>query len=187
MGTSRSGAQLAAKFERAGKVVLQGNDRKVKRGAEMVRTSVLALAAPRTGGDLAFSGAGNKRMNVRTKVLSTGANAKAVAKATGPMHWLEGGVKPHPIVPKKVGGSRAARSAFVANAFGSGLQSLQFGRGRGVLAFAGAGRGDGFTKYARRAGGLPAYGVWSKGVDAASTLYGKDAAVQTVRELSSVF
>lgn len=183
MGTSHTGAELAAKFERVGKVVLDGNERKVKRGAEMVRVSVLALAAPRTGGDLAFSGAGNKKMGVRTKLLHGGQNAQAEAKATGPMHWLEGGVKPHGVAPKGLGGSRAKRSMAAAS-IGRNVSGVSFGGRKGVLRFA---DGETFAKYARNAGGLPAFHVWSDGVDRAAGLYGKDAAAQTVRELASVF
>jgi hypothetical protein len=182
MGTSRSGAQLAAKFDKVGRVVLEGNERKVKRGAEIVRTSVLALAVPKTGGDLKFSGAGNKRLGVSTKLVSGGQNAQAVARAIGPMHWLEGGVKPHGVAPKGSGGSRAARSA-AAGSIGRGVSGVSFNGRGGFLRFA-----DGtIAKYARNAGGLPASNVWSNGVDRAAPLYGKDATAQTVRDMSSVF
>ena len=181
MGTSRSGAELNRKLHRIGKVVTDGNGRKTEDGAELVKTATLALAAPKTGGDLAFSGTGNKKVGVRTKLLNGGVDAKASARATGPMHWLERGVKPHPVAPKGVGGSRALRGDYVRGAFGGA--TLSFGGRGGFLRFA----DGGFAKYARRAGRLEASEPWSRGVERAERLWGKDYTAKTVRELASVF
>lgn len=162
MGTSNSVRELNAKLAKMGNAIEDANRQAVEAGALTVKTRVLAQVAPVLGGDLAFTGAGKqrpKRVGVRYNI--EGGGKRAFVRATGPMHWLESGVKPHAIAPKGAGGSRAARTAFVAQAFGSG--PISFGRGRraGVLAFV-----DGsFRPYARRAGKFTARHTWTKGVE----------------------
>ena len=181
MGTSKSGAELAAKLHRAGAVVVNGNRSNVEALSLAIKTSVLAEAAPATGGDLKFSGAKNGKVGVRYDLMSGGAVAQAKVRATGPMHWLEGGVKPHGIAPKGAGGNRAARSAAAAS-IGRG-RSVSFGGRGGFLKFK-----DGtFAKYARNAGGLPAKNVWSHGVDRVEGRQGEIVGRNVVRQMSSVF
>lgn len=185
MGTSRSGGQLIAKFDKMSELVLQGSADDVKAGAEIVRTAALSLATPpttKTGGSLNFSGTkSNRKIGVNVKVIKPGPDASAMAKATGPMHWLEGGVKPHPVTPKSLGGSRRARGDFVANAFGTGTRSLQFGKKTGSLRFA----DGGFAKYARKAGKFPALKVWTRAIDRAEPLYVKGTADRVARRIGT--
>lgn len=161
MGTSRSVSELQAKMVRYTNAIEDANLDAVSKSAQVVKDRILDRARPATGGDLKLSGARNRSVGVSYSVDSRG----ALVRATGPMHWLEGGTKPHAIVPKALGGSRAMRSSFVANAFGTGLQRLETGK-RAALKFPGAGRnGSGFAAYSRRAGGLKAQHVWSEGVE----------------------
>jgi hypothetical protein len=159
MGVSASPEQLVAKLETAARNVKRAQQDTLQDAAQIVKTSALAQAAGEIGADLSFGG--KKRVNASYKVTADSATVRAV----GPFHWLERGVQPHAIAPKGAGGSRASRSAFVAQAFGSG--PVSFGRGRiGVLRFA-----DGsFRPYARRAGRFAARRSWSKGVEKAEPL-----------------
>ena len=163
MGTSRSAAQLTGKMTKFATAIPKANRDAVAKAALVVKLRVLARAAPATGGDLKFSGTGGRKVGVRFKIEGE----SAFVKATGPFQWLERRVKRHSIVPKGAGGSRASRSAFVSQAFGTGTRSLSFGTGKtGALKFSGAGKdGSGFAAYSRSAGGHPAKRVWSNGVE----------------------
>ena len=162
MGVSISAGQLSAKLTGFANTIPKANRDAVAAAALVVKTRVLLRATPATGGDLKFSGTGNRKVGVRFKLEGE----RAFVKATGPFQWLEGPVKKHAVVPKGAGGSRASRSAFVSQAFGTGRDSLSFGAGsKGALKFAGAGGGSGFAAYARASGGHPAKRVWSKGVE----------------------
>lgn len=160
MGVSTTPKQLSNKLTSLAAEIPQANRKSVEAGALTVKTRVLAKAAGPTGGDLKFSGGGGK-VGVRYRIRQRGpSETAAFVRATGPMHWLERGVQPHAVAPKSLGGTRAARTGFVANAFGSGQRSLTFGRSTGALRFA-----DGsYRKWARRAGGFPAKRTWSEGV-----------------------
>jgi hypothetical protein len=181
MGTSRSSAELAGKFNQAAKVITEGEAEGNKAVAEFLKVTTLGLAAGPTGGDLKFSGNPKGVIGVRTTP-----EGKAVkVKATGPMHWLESGVKRHGIAPKGVGGSRASRTAAAAS-IGKG-QHTTFGKLKagksGVLRYK-----DGtFSRYSRAAGGLPARGTWSKGIAIAEQRQGEIQRLHTVKRLSSVF
>ena len=155
MGTSSSGAELAGKLSKLSASIDGANKDTLDKSAFVVKARILAEVAKAIGGDFSFGG--KKKVGVRYKVSPK----QATINASGPMHWLEKGTKPHAIAPKGAGGSRAARSSFVANAFGSG--PISFGRGRiGVLRFA---SGE-YRPYARRAGRFPAKKSWSNGVKA---------------------
>lgn len=159
MGTSSSVTELTGKLRKCAGVIESTNRETLNASSLAVKTAVLRRAASATGGDLRLSGARNAKVGVRYRLYSNGKGS--VIRALGPMHWLEDGVKPHVVAPRKLGGSRAQRLSFVRNAFGTGRTSLQFGKNIGALRFA-----DGtFAKYARRAGGLKAQHVWSHGVD----------------------
>lgn len=181
MGTSRTAAELAGKFDRAAKVVTDGNVDNVKAVSLFLKETTLALAAPPTGGDLRFSNNKKRPITVRYDLISGGVNAKAKVKAGGPMSWLESGVKPHPTAPKSLGGTRRNRLDAVASIARG--KSTTFGNKRGVLAFA----NGKFAAYARNSGGLPARGTWSKGVDIAEARQAEITRLNTVRRLSSVF
>ena len=181
MGVSRTPEELAAKVIGYGRGIGKANQRTVETAALTVKTRVLAEAAKPLGADLSFTGSGTqkpKRVGVRYKVNKD----RAEIKATGPMHWLESGIKPHAIAPKGAGGSRRARTDFVSQAFGSG--PISFGRGRiGVLRFA-----DGsFRPYARRAGKFPAQRTWSDGVKGAELIVKKTFRQIHVQELTKEF
>lgn len=157
MGTSSSVTELTGKLRKCAGVIESTNRETLNASSLAVKTAVLRRAASATGGDLRLSGARNAKVGVRYRLYSNGKGS--VIRALGPMHWLEDGVKPHVVAPRKLGGSRAL--SFVRNAFGTGRSSLQFGKNVGALRFA-----DGtFAKYARRAGGFKAQHRWSHGVD----------------------
>lgn len=182
MGTSRSAAELAGKFDKAARLIADGKKEQNKAVAEFLRVTTLGLAAGPTGGDLRFSG--NPKGVIGVRLQPQGEAVKV--KATGPMHWLESGVKRHGVAPKGFGGSRAARTAAAAS-IGKG-QRVTIGRkiaaGKsGVLRYA----NGAFSRYSRDAGGLKASHTWSKGVDIAEARQGEIARVNTVKRLSSVF
>lgn len=176
MGTSHTGAEMAGKLRKAADGIDKANKDTLDVSALAVKLRVLSEVSKAIGGDLSFGG--KKRVGVNYRVTPQ----QATIKATGPMHWLEKGVKPHAIAPRGAGGSRAARSSFVANAFGSG--PISFGRGRiGVLKFE---SGD-YRPYARAAGRFPAKRSWSNGVQASEPLV-KQAFRQThVKNLVKIF
>jgi hypothetical protein len=159
MGVSTSPEQLVAKLQRSAQNVKRAQKDTLKGSGQIVKVRVLSQAAGEIGGDLSFGG--KKKVGASYRL----SESSVMVKATGPFHWLERGVQPHAIAPKSAGGSRAARSSFVAQAFGSG--PISFGRGRiGVLKFA---SGE-FRPYARRAGRFAARRSWSKGVSDAEPL-----------------
>lgn len=154
MGTSSSSGELVVKITKLAGSIDNANRDTLDKSAFVVKNRVLSEVGKAIGGDHSM---GSKKVGVRYKVTPK----QADIKATGPMHWLERGVKPHAIAPKGAGGSRAARSSFVSNAFGSG--PISFGRGRiGTLQF----ESGEVRPYARRAGRFPAKRSWSNGVDA---------------------
>lgn len=179
MGTSKSVPELVGKVAKAGKALDEAGRETVKAAAEVTKIAVTTRAKAATGGDLKLSGAKNKKVGVRVRSSVD----RATLQATGPMHWLEGGVKRHAIAPKKLGGSRAARGAFVSQAFGTGRSSLQFGKSIGALKF----KDGGFAKYARRAGGLPAKKVWSKGVEDAQEPIRRVFSTKTTTAVAKAF
>lgn len=156
MGTSRSSAQLAGKIDSYALAIPRANRHAVERSALVVKTTVLGLARPATGGDLKFSGGGGK-VGVRYDVKGLLGNPTALIRATGNMHWLESGVKRHGIAPKALGGSRRSRVSAVES-IGRGAR-VSFGK-RAVLKMG----DDKYAAYARNAGGFPAKKVWSGGI-----------------------
>ena len=180
MGTSRTPADLERKLTLLSRAVDDTQIETLKQSGMAVKTAVLAEARPATGGALRLSGTKNRKVGVNFVMRGK----RVYVRALGPMHWLEDGVKPHPVAPKSAGGSRAARSDFIANAFGQGRQSLSFGRGRiKMLRFT-----DGsFRPYARAAGGLKAQHVWSKGVNTATPIVARIFRQETGRTVRKVF
>lgn len=166
-------AQGAVKLHAYGKSIPKTNRDALKLSGSAVGRSIEALARPATGGDLRFSGAGKGTVGTRDRFIG---DQTIEVRAVGPMHWLERGVKPHDILPG-VRGKRARGLFGIGVDVGPRLSAdsvfssfAASSRGAGVvLKFNGAGRGAGFTRYARNAGGFPALGVWTKGVDAART------------------
>lgn len=162
MGVSTSPQQVVAKIERSKRNVQRAGRDTLSDSGQVVKTAVLAQVAGEIGADLSFGGKKRVGVSYRTE----GGGSRVMVKATGPMHWLERGVKPHAIAPKKAGGSRASRTAFVAQAFGSGPISYGRGRKSGALRFA---SGE-FRPYARKAGRFTPRQSWSKGVNKAEPL-----------------
>ena len=91
MGTSRSGAELAGKLDKAAKLL----DRDLLPTAQAIGSTLaataLAGAREATGGDLKFSGAQRKGRRNRPIGVTTRKESQSsvMVKATGPMHWLE--------------------------------------------------------------------------------------------------
>jgi len=179
MGTSRSAAQLAGKFSKAAGAVQKNNPKNVKRVADFAADTTKAMARPPTGGDLAFSGAGRasrKNRPIDVRVSDSGGSAFKV-KAIGPMHWLESGVQPHPIIPG--GNTKKARGLAGANLgdaagprLGAG-QAGKFARGKskGKLMIWGGGSAAAF--YVQRGGGFKARHTWTEGIKAAEKVQGE--------------
>lgn len=182
MGVSHSPDELALKFQRAARAISEGRRETLALAAQTVKDRILDRARPVSGGDLRLSGTKNKRVGVRYKLSADQVDVRAI----GPMHWLERGTKPHAVAPKSLGGSRAARSAFVAQAFGSGTRSLSFGKKTGALRFEVGGRTV-FTKYARKAGKWDAQHVWSDGVDDSRRPVRNIFSTQTAAQVARVF
>lgn len=179
MGVSRSPEALAAKLTAFARAIEDGNESAVTKAAFAAKVRILAEAAKAVGTDNKM---GTKTIGVRFTLHPTRDGFAAEVRPTGPMHWLERGVKPHAIAPKGAGGSRATRSAFVAQAFGSG--PISFGRGRiKVLQFA-----DGrYRPYARKAGRFPAKQTWSNGTEAAIPLARQAFTTEQAKALVSSF
>jgi len=163
MGESQSANQLAGKLALAAASLSKVDKQALNAGSLIVKTTVLGGVASAIGGDMAM---GKKRVNVRYKV----AGDVSTIRPSGPMHWLEKGVKPHAVVTKGAGGSRAKRSALVA-----GGGALSFGkpkrgaRGLGALRFS----NGNFRPYARAAGSFKAQRTWSKGATKSVPLVSK--------------
>lgn len=200
MGTSRGRAELSRKIAKVPAAMAKDAPNVADAVARNMKSEVEQRTRRDLGSDMAFTGSGGgrpKRVRVRTKREGSA----VLVKATGPMHWLEGGVKPHVIVSKKFGRTRSTKGGrrlkggglseaklgttdFVSQAFGFGARSVSFGTGRnGALAFA-----DGnFRPYARRAGKFPAKRTWSEGVRAGARDAEQVAAKQVRANLFEVF
>lgn len=180
MGTSSSPRELERKLTLLSRAVDDTQVETLKQSGMAVKVAVLAKARPATGGDLRLSGTKNRKVGVNFAMRGK----RVYVRALGPMHWLEDGVKSHAVAPKSAGGTRAARSAFITNAFGQGRQSLSFGKGRiKMLRFV-----DGsFRPYARNAGGLKAQHVWSEGVHAAEPVVARIFRQENGRAIRRVF
>lgn len=170
MGTSRSGAELAAKLDKAARLI----DRDLYPTAQSIGAvlSATALAGAReaTGGDLKFSGAQrngrrNRPIGVTTRKES---DSSVMVKATGPMHWLEAGVEPHPIIPGASKKSRGLTGALLDGAEGPALPASQVrgtarGKAKGKLMIWDGGRAAAFS--VNRGGGFTERKTWSKAVE----------------------
>ena len=184
MATSNSAAELVGKLNKAADNVQKGTQKALETSGKIVEGTINAGVASTIGGDLKM---GTKLVRAASRADSK----RAEIYARGPMHWLEKGVKPHAVVTKGIGGSRAARTSFVASAFGSG--GLSFGgtlkrRGKnkdGKLALKFE-SGD-VRPYARRAGKYPAQKTWSKGTDRARPLVAANWKRIHVQELAKSF
>lgn len=108
MGTSRNAAELVGKLDKAAKLLDRDMYPTVQSIGMVLAATALAGAAEATGGDLKFSGAQRKGRTGRAIGVTTRkeSDSSVMVKATGPMHWLEAGVDPHPIIP---GASKKSR------------------------------------------------------------------------------
>ena len=170
MGTSRSGAELAGKLDKAAKLL----DRDMLPTAQAIGSTLtataLASAREATGGDLKFSGAQrngrrNRPIGVTTRKES---DSSVMVKATGPMHWLEAGVEPHPIIPGASKKSRGLTGALLDGAEGPALPASQVrgtarGKAKGKLMIWDGGRAAAFS--VNRGGGFTERKTWSKAVE----------------------
>jgi len=183
MGESRSPEELAGKLIGYGTGLALVSKKVLETASLTVKSSVLSQAARPLGTDLSFTGSGSqrpKRVGVRYDVNRD----RSIIRATGPMHWLESGIKPHVIAPKGAGGSRRSRNDFVSQAFGSGLTSLSFGRGNiGALKIG----PNEYIAYARKAGKFPAQRTWSNGVKYAEPIVKKTWRQQHAQNLVKAF
>lgn len=98
MGTSRSAAQLGAKFEQAAKNLTQAQNRAALAAGLTVTTSVRAQIAAATRGSMFLSGVGKngRKVGARYDATSTG-SGNVIVRALGPLHLIERDDKAHPI------------------------------------------------------------------------------------------
>lgn len=170
MGTSATPREFVGKIDDAGKRIESNAKRAAVAVGEVVQSAAVAGAARVLGPDRVFSG--TKRAK-RRKPKPVGARLRlkgdgAAVSAEGPMHWLEEGVQPHPIVPK-------------ANKRIKGLAGLSLDGAQGPVlplsaAIAGARRkpqnlmvwdgGKAAAYYVSSGGGSPAHETWSTAVAA---------------------
>lgn len=179
MGTVRM-VEFDGKANDIIKAINASNKETLTRASMAVKSKVLSRATSATGGDLKFSGFGRK-VGVRFFV----GPYRSVIRAVGPMHWLESGVRRHSVAPKSLGGSRAARGAFIDSAFGS-ASTLTFGKKAGALKFETA-SGTTFAKYARKSGGLKPLHAWSKGIEDAQPEIAREFGATVMRAISTAF
>jgi hypothetical protein len=180
MGTSSSVAELVGKLERFGSAVVDVNPDNVRRVVEVLETGVLHRAAAIAGGDLTFRNNRNRKIGTRKDVISKGVDSATRVSGTGPMSWVEYGVRPHDIVPgAKRGASRGLLGSNLRGAAGPVLPaSSLFSKGNWAAATKGSGVVLAFSngkvsRYARRAGVLKGNRAWSTGVDAAERVQGQ--------------
>lgn len=129
MGTSRSAAELALKFNTLAKGVKQQERTAERAGGRIVERAVSPRLRAATGGDMKLSGMGPKarRMSVSTRSTQAG----ALVKVNGPAQLVENDVAKHYVVSKYAKGAqrvgsngrklRATRRSRIASvAFGQG-------------------------------------------------------------------
>jgi hypothetical protein len=107
VGTSRDPHELAGKLA-VGARALQRAQRVAVANAALATKGVMLTGPPKSG--LAVGApiprASGKPWSVGYSVKGT-AEPSALIAYRGPVHWVEGGTKPHPVFPRK--GARAAR------------------------------------------------------------------------------
>lgn len=184
MGTSHSATELATKFERFGRAVVDGNPENVKNVVEVIKVGVLTRAAAIAGPDLTFRNNNRRKIGVKDEVTAKGAVSGTRVYGSGPMRWVQDGVEPHDIVPgAKRGASRGLLGSNLKGAAGPVLPaSSLFSRGNWAAATHGSGvvlafptqspGAPGVSRYARRAGKLKGNRAWSTGVEAAERVQG---------------
>lgn len=183
MGTSHSAEEIARKLERLAGSIDDANRAGVLAAAQSTKDSIVPLMRAATGGDLKLSGMKRGRVGVRYKELRSG---NVILFAFGPAHLVERDVKPHPVLPRAAGGTRASRRRRVEAAALIGAMSGQqvgFSTKGGVLRFA-----DGsFRRWARVAGGSKGRHPFERGVDLARPKTGAAFVSAHRRRLLEVF
>lgn len=107
MGTSRSGLELAGKVGQLQQSL--ENTRPVVMGLAMHGKNAAIAGLARGGAHPGKSSRTGLRMpSARFDIRGT-RNPTALLRATGVAHWWERGTKPHTIISRKYGGSRASR------------------------------------------------------------------------------
>lgn len=155
MGTSRTPHELAGKLA-VGARGLQRAQKTAVANAALAAKGVFLTGPPRSG--LAVGApiprARGKPWTVGYSVKGGPTSPSALIAYRGPVHWVEGGTKPHPVFPKK--GARAARRGAKAISALTG-QTVTAGAGMsgGVLNIPNVGP----RRYANSPGG-PARPFW---------------------------
>lgn len=170
MGTSRNAAELVGKLDKAAKLLDRDMYPTVQSIGMVLAATALAGAAEATGSDLKFSGAQRKGRTGRAIGVTTRkeSDSSVMVKATGPMHWLEAGVDPHPIIPGASKKSRGLTGALLDGAEGPALPASQVrgtarGKAKGKLMIWDGGRAAAFS--VNRGGGFRERKTWSKAVE----------------------
>jgi len=101
MGVSRSPAELSRKIGRLAVEYQSLPTTLVKESSQIVKTAIVGLLVPATGGDSRLSGVGKKgaRVGVGYTIIGTGVDARSRVYATGPFQLVErdtkAGPRPH--------------------------------------------------------------------------------------------
>lgn len=128
MGTSRSPAQVAAKFAKLAAELRQANKRGVSAGALLVKSATTATMLSATHGSGRLSGVGRNgaKLSVHYDVKGTAESPAALVRAVGPWQLIEGDTKAHMILPKGVGRAQG-RTKAARHAAKQGLYDALFG------------------------------------------------------------
>ncbi len=162
MGTSKSGAELASKIERAAATLPNANRKALEAAALTFKATVTAEESRAAGGDLVLGRVNNgkgARIGVNYKLRES----SAIVKATGPVQLVENRLHPHLEVPRGVG-------------VGKGHRRTRAGRTKAVDEGAGVfAKGDvlhfgtnGFYRWVNHPGVPVNKHPWAKGVAAAT-------------------
>lgn len=129
MGTSRSAAELARKFDALSTGVRQQQRAAEKAGGTVIERAVAPRVRAATGGDGKLSGMGPKarRIGVRATSLSAG----TVVRMTGPAQLVESDVPKHYVVSKYATGAQrvSASGRKLRSTRRSRIGSVAFGQG----------------------------------------------------------
>jgi len=128
VGTSKSVSDLAGKCNKYATAIPKANEVALRQAALAAKEVMIANAATigglKVGQPLPKAGKGKwgARYDIKQGLTSrteAGVSKDAVLRYIGPVHWAEGGTKPHFITPAGVGGSRSSRAgrAAAANLF----------------------------------------------------------------------
>jgi hypothetical protein len=111
MGTSSSGMELSTKMTRAARGILHAESKALVAGG-LAAKQVFVTSAPMSPGSRIAGGKWGARF---TPPAGAPGRKTILVKYTGQVHFVHNDTRPHVIMSKKAGGTRAARSAGTVN------------------------------------------------------------------------